>query len=203
MKTNKTKDCTKKTEKSLKNLLLALEEQFKNHLKAFYSNLDIQKNIIDSIWVISQRFLILTRGAICVRPYPKEQSDREEREMRSDFKIQKDNLTNLNLKLDVSLETLKQKCRTFDRTLANIDTSLPNQTIEGNNERQPIHYYIELFADCLKFFKATQSQLSPLGRFLNVEDIKSIVECKKLLEPDEMVMEYFEKSICEPVNRHL
>ncbi|XP_055910390.1 uncharacterized protein LOC129944750 [Eupeodes corollae] len=202
MKNTKTEDCFFQSESSFQELLFAVKDGFQKHLELFKTNLDVQINVIDSMWVISQRFLILTRGAVCMCSYPQEQCDREEREIRAGFKLKRKELHKSNYTLSVSLEDLKQMCQSFDKALTNtIDPSLPSQIIEGNNERKPIYFYIEFYADFFKFLRDIQNQLTWLKPMLYVDDIKSILEYKNHLQPNKTELDYFEKSLYEFSNQ--
>ncbi|XP_004525885.1 uncharacterized protein LOC101452707 [Ceratitis capitata] len=177
-----------KEEETLRQLL-KLEELFRDHLVLTKREMALQKELVNRLWVLSQRYVILISTTGCCK-HPEVYSGPTEDILLREYSDKLNLLRTSNCRISDSLRKLRQNCIAFNALHSHLDMTLGTPFITGDTFHKPIGFFIELVDDLFKYFHALQLKLKYLSHQLDPVDLMVLEEYKVALEPSEDFEEY-------------
>ncbi|XP_011189203.1 uncharacterized protein LOC105216424 [Zeugodacus cucurbitae] len=177
-----------KEEETLRQLL-KLEELFREHLALTKREMLLQKDMVNRLWVLSQRYVILISTTGCCK-HPEVYSGPTEDILLREYSDKLNLLRTSNCRISDSLRKLRQQCILFNSLHSLLDLTMETPFIIGDTFHKPIAYFVELVDDLFKYLHALSVKLKYLSHQLEPVDLLVLEEYKAALEPSEDFDEY-------------
>lgn len=171
--------------------LLILEKEFRDHDVLMATELAAQKEIINRLKVLSERYTHLNTSNPCSR-YPGIDAEPVIEAILKEFSNKLDDLSTSNWRIMESLRNIRKSKLKFDELCSQLDMTIGSPFIIGDSFHKPIAYFIELVSDLFKYFHAWALKLDLVARRIDTHTTERFEEYKKLIEPSEEFKEYLQ-----------
>ncbi|XP_075155824.1 uncharacterized protein LOC142229173 [Haematobia irritans] len=205
--------CDYNCEKRVQEIVLTLEQLFKNHNALVENEMEKQNKIIDDAWVNSQKYLLLTGSGVCVKTYPEFVSFHAEKRYLNQTNSELQQIHASNLKLTKSLEDIQKNMAELHRRCDHLDFLTESPFIMGTASTRPLMYVLILINDIFSYFYQYSCKLQCWAELLDVKDTISIEDYAALIKPKtnnvNRLMEYLIHCSClrskktECIQKHL
>ncbi|XP_013117058.2 uncharacterized protein LOC131993967 [Stomoxys calcitrans] len=169
--------------------LLALEKEFREHNAVIKNELLTQKELISRMWVLSQRYILITSTGTCCK-FPEIFAGPAEEIILQEYCEKLKALKTSNCRISVSLKDLRTSCRLFETLCSQLDMNLQTPFIIGDAYHKPLAFFIELVSDLFKYFHAWLLKLKYNSQLLDPYKAEGMEHYKTLIEPSEEFEEY-------------
>ncbi|XP_054730429.1 uncharacterized protein LOC129239137 [Anastrepha obliqua] len=169
--------------------LLKLEEMFRETFSLTKREMVFQKDLVNRLWVLSQRYIILISSNGCCK-HPEVYSGPTENILLREYADKLRNLRSSNCRISDSLRKLRQKCLVFNSLHKCLDMTMETPFILGDTFHKPIAFFIELVDDLFKYLHALSVKFKYLSHQLDPVDLLALEEYKVALEPSEDFEDY-------------
>ncbi|XP_075155334.1 uncharacterized protein LOC142228722 [Haematobia irritans] len=179
---------TKMEEEVLQHLLI-LEKELRDHNELMKHEMILQKDMVSRLWVLSQRYILLSSTGPCCK-FPDIYANPAEETILQEFCEKLKTLKTSNCRISNSINELRSSCRTFDDLCSQLDMTMQTPLILGDIYHKPLAFYIELVNDLFKYFHAWVLKLKYNSQLLDPYKFEGIGYYKTLIEPSEDFEEY-------------
>ncbi|XP_067639843.1 uncharacterized protein [Eurosta solidaginis] len=169
--------------------LLKLEAMFREHFEFTSREMISQKDLINRLWVLSQRYVILISTNGCCK-HPEVYSGPTEDVLLREYSEKLRLLRASNCRISDSLRKLQSECCIFRNLFDYLDLAVETPLIVGDTFHKPISFFVELIDDLFKYLHALSLKLKYLSHQLDPLDLMVLEEYKTALEPSEDFEEY-------------
>uniref|UniRef100_A0A0K8WBJ9 Uncharacterized protein n=1 Tax=Bactrocera latifrons TaxID=174628 RepID=A0A0K8WBJ9_BACLA len=170
--------------------LLLIEEQIRNYKNKLDKEIDFQRKMLDDMWKLSQRFLLLTQYYGCVKPYPDIVSILAEKVAQCKFQKKRKAIQYSNCRLAFILDTLRTSIRKLNNVCSQMDMSVQSPIILGDYKIRPLSYYRNLIDDAFEYFNKVLCNLKSWTQLLDIGDPNAIEDYRCLLDPNKKFDEF-------------
>ncbi|XP_036319150.1 uncharacterized protein LOC118733726 [Rhagoletis pomonella] len=175
--------CDYRLENYVSKQLLLIEDLIHKHKNKLDNEIVFQRSLIEQMWKLSQRFLLLTQFHLCVKPFPEIVSVPVEKETQCEFQ-KKFNAVNIsNCRLSSSLDAFRFAIKKLNLLCSQLDMTVESPFIIGDYKIQPLSYYRNLIDDAFDYFNDVLCKLKCWAQLLDIGDANALDEYKALLDP--------------------
>ncbi|XP_065366256.1 uncharacterized protein LOC135959140 [Calliphora vicina] len=164
--------------------ILKLEKLLKDHQKLVKQEMEMQKELINDMWIQSQRYLILTSG-VCVKPFPEIVSLPTENRALCRFHTNLRKINESNCLLALSMENIRTCQTELNRRCEQLDTTVESPFMKGSCSLKSLFYIRNILADLFHYFYSNLcklkcwSQLLDPGDSVSIEDYMNLIKSNK------------------------
>ncbi|XP_061389926.1 uncharacterized protein LOC133325118 [Musca vetustissima] len=181
-------------------MILHLEKLLKAYNELTYNELQSQNQLIDDIWVNSQKYLILSGNGLCVKPYPDIISRRYEQELMHTICSKINKLHKSNDRLGKSLSNINAQMIELKKRCNKLDYNVESPFILGTYNLKSLGYTRQLIEDLYEYFHEQLFKLKCWAQLIAPEDSVSIEDYRTLIHPckeyENRIMEYLDSCKC-------
>ncbi|XP_004525920.2 uncharacterized protein LOC101458862 [Ceratitis capitata] len=170
--------------------LLLIEIQIRNYAKKLAKEMRFQRKILEDMWRLSEKFLLLSQYSCCVKTYPEIVSLPAENYVRCKFQ-KKLKAINLSIcRLVSSLDAIRTSIRKLNTVCAQMDMTVQSPFMLGDHNIRPLSYYRKLVDDTFEYFHDMLCSLKSWTQLLDVGDANTIHDFHGILDPAKKYSEF-------------
>ncbi|XP_055911283.1 uncharacterized protein LOC129945521 [Eupeodes corollae] len=173
--------------------LITIRDSIKVHDQLVESEKEIQRGVLDRLWVLSQRYSIISKGAPTKLNFPAVHPP--EGEIKAEFLAKFCSLESSNLKLTTSLSNVKNTFSALEKFLDQMEVEHLSVLDQATSLQLPFSSCLEMLADLIKYFTKLQSQMNCFALLLRPDSVSSVELYKKFLKPNQDFSEHLSKSL--------
>ncbi|XP_034668306.1 uncharacterized protein LOC117901602 [Drosophila subobscura] len=183
------------TEAEVLGLLVDLETKYREYYKLYLCELEAQKILIERVWLLTQRYLILISCVIGCR-YPEVYTLSTEEALVNEYEEKLEVLRASNNKMKQSVMELDTYCKKFYAAYNRLNKTLETPLIMGDQHHRSIQHHKVMAVDIFNYFHATVLKLKCYMHQLDPLNLESVEEYRELLKT-EAQPEEFEEHLME------
>ncbi|XP_043645454.1 uncharacterized protein LOC122614844 [Drosophila teissieri] len=172
-------------------LLVNLELRYKEYYNLYQCEMKAQKILIERIWLLTQRYLILISSEQSCR-YPEVYTLSTEEAIINEYEEKLEVVRASNNKMKNALMEINQQCKEFYAAYERLDKTQETPFIIGDSHHRSIRYHKIMAVDIFNYLYATVLKLKCFMHQLDPVNLESVEEYRDLLQ-NESLLEEFEE----------
>ncbi|KAH8329215.1 hypothetical protein KR074_006006, partial [Drosophila pseudoananassae] len=172
-------------------LLLNLETRFREHYKLFLCEMKAQRILIERIWLLTQRYLILISSEQGCR-YPEVYTLSTEEAIVNEYEEKLEVIRASNNKIKIALMEILEECKEFYHVYDTLDKTQATPFILGDNHHRNIQHHKIMVVDIFNYFHAMVLKLKCYMHQLDPVNLESVEDYRDVLQSQAMCEEFDE-----------
>uniref|UniRef100_A0A240SXF6 Uncharacterized protein n=1 Tax=Glossina palpalis gambiensis TaxID=67801 RepID=A0A240SXF6_9MUSC len=197
--------CDYRLEQCAYYIIIQLEDQFRAHDELVKKEMKLQDELLDDMWLQSQRFMLLTGQGVCVKPYPEIISKNTEKRALCKFHRELRLVHESNCLIGSSMAEIRVSFTELTRRCAQLDMTVESPLIKGAWYMQSLKYIRNLLDDLFQYFYQHICKLKCWAQLLDPGDPEAIEDYMALIKTFENngnnLMQYFDNCLCMRTKR--
>ncbi|KAM7350349.1 uncharacterized protein ACRADG_008959 [Cochliomyia hominivorax] len=174
--------CDYVLEENVHEYILKLEKLLKEHELLMEQEMKKQNELINCMWIQSQRYLLLTSCGVCVKPYPELVSLPTEKRALCSFYTSLENINKSNCILSQSIDNIRTCQTELNRLCEQLDMSIKSPFMDGNYSLRSLTDIRAILADLIYYFYGNLCKLKIWSQLLDPRDSVSIEDYMNLIK---------------------
>ncbi|XP_017002830.2 uncharacterized protein [Drosophila takahashii] len=179
------------TEAEVLGLLLDLESRYRQYYDLYQCEMLAQKTLIERIWLLTQRYLILISSEQSCR-YPEVYTLSTEEAIVNEYEEKLEVLRASNNTMKNSLLKINQHCKKFYAAYERLDKTLETPMIMGDCHHRSIKYHKMMAVDIFNYLYAVVLKLKCYMHQLDPVNLESVEDYRDLLQNESLMDEFDE-----------
>ncbi|EDV31573.1 uncharacterized protein Dana_GF14483 [Drosophila ananassae] len=172
-------------------LLLNLENRFREYYKIFICEMKAQRILIERIWLLTQRYLILISSEQGCR-YPEVYTLSTEEAIVNEYEEKLEVIRASNNKLKKAVLKILVECKEFYDVYDSLDKTQSTPFILGDKSHRSIQYHKIMVVDIFNYFHAMVLKLKCYMHQLDPVNLESVEDYREMLQNEAMCEEFDE-----------
>ncbi|XP_001357409.3 uncharacterized protein [Drosophila pseudoobscura] len=177
------------TEAEVLGLLVDLETRYRDFYNMYLCEVQAQKILIERVWLLTQRYLILISCVIGCR-YPEVYTLSTEEALVNEYEEKLEVLRTSNNNMKRAVLELDTHCKRFYAAYDRLNKSLETPLIMGDPSHRCIQHHKIMAVDIFNYFHATVLKLKCYMHQLDPLNLESVEEYRELLKTEAQCEEF-------------
>ncbi|XP_034100726.2 uncharacterized protein LOC117565622 isoform X1 [Drosophila albomicans] len=170
-------------EEEVLNILVNLEQAFREIYKYFQCEMQKQMILIERLWLLTQRYLILISSVPGCR-YPQVYTLSAEEAIINEYEEKIEILRAATDSMQDAILNLKQDCKQFNKIYNQLNKRIGTPLIMGDEHHQSIQCHKIMITDIFNYFYSTVLKIKCYVHQLDPINLESVEDYRELLKKE-------------------